>query len=251
MSQVRAAAHVHSEWSYDAKWTLAEIADAFARRNYDVVLMAEHDRGFDEARWTEYRKACAAASTERILLVPGIEYEDEEGVVHIPVWGGPDVPFLGERRATLALLRDAAAADTFAVFAHPGRRDALSRFRPEWAPLLGAVEVWNRQYDGIAPLPGATRFAAGHELRGFVSLDFHTSRQFFPLAQVLDVEEPLSVRTIVEALQAGRFESHLHRAPADRFTYGAPGVALRGMEHARRGLRGPVRGVRRRMERWA
>jgi predicted metal-dependent phosphoesterase TrpH len=250
MTQVRAAAHVHSEWSYDAKWSLGAIADAFARRGYDVVLMAEHDRGFDEKRWSDYRDACAAASTNRILLVPGIEYEDEDSVVHIPVWGD-DLPFLGERRPTDEMLRDAAAADAFAVFAHPGRRDALARFRPEWAPLLGGVEIWNRQYDGIAPLPRGTRFAAAHGLRECVSLDFHTSRQFFPLALLLEVDEPLSRRTVVDALRVGRFESHVLGAPAARFTHGARGIALRGVEHARRGLRRPVWSVRRGLERWA
>jgi hypothetical protein len=250
MTQVRAAAHVHSEWSYDARWPLAAIADAFADRGYDVVLTAEHDRGFDETRWAEYTSACAAASTDRILLVPGIEYEDEDSVVHVPVWG-EDLPFLGERRPTAELLRDAAAADAFAVLAHPARRDALSRFRPEWAPLLGAVEIWNRQYDGVAPLPRGPQFAAAHGLRGFVSLDFHTSRQFFPLALLLEVEGPLSTTTVVDALRAGRFESQLRGAPAARFAHGAPGVALRGIEQARRGLRRPVWRVRRSLERWA
>src|SRR5205814_8273350 len=84
---VRAAAHVHSEWSYDASWALPDLARAFARRGYDVVLMAEHDRGFDETRWDEYKRACAQAGGDRILLVPGMEYEDAADGVHVPVCG--------------------------------------------------------------------------------------------------------------------------------------------------------------------
>jgi hypothetical protein len=73
MTSVRVAAHIHSSWSYDAKWSLQDIARAFRRRRYNVVLMSEHDRGFDQQRWVEYQKACMGASAGDILLVPGIE----------------------------------------------------------------------------------------------------------------------------------------------------------------------------------
>ena len=63
MRTIRAAAHVHSDWSYDASWPLPDLARAFARRGYDVVLTAEHDRGFDAERWAAYRMTCAAASS--------------------------------------------------------------------------------------------------------------------------------------------------------------------------------------------
>jgi hypothetical protein len=87
MKSVRVAAYVHSSWSYNAEWWLQYIARAFRRRKYDVVLMSEHDRGFDKQRWAEYQKACVEASTDDILLIPGIEYEDADNVVHTPVWG--------------------------------------------------------------------------------------------------------------------------------------------------------------------
>ena len=87
MTTVRVAAHVHSSWSLCAEWSLADIALAFQRRRYDVVLMSEHDRGFDQQRWTEYQKACVAASADDIILIPGIEYEDADNVVHTPSVG--------------------------------------------------------------------------------------------------------------------------------------------------------------------
>ena len=117
MKTIRVAAHVHSEWSYDAEWPLAELVRAFRDRMYDAVLMAEHDRGFDDARWDAYRAACMEASTEELLLVPGMEYEDSASLVHVPVWG-VDLPFLGAARPTEELLRDAKEHDAFTVFAH-------------------------------------------------------------------------------------------------------------------------------------
>ena len=240
MNTVRVAAHVHSEWSYDADWPLAELVRAFRKRGYDAVLMAEHDRGFDDARWEAYRAACAEASTEELLLVPGMEYEDSASLVHVPVWG-VDLPFLGAARPTEELLRDAKAHDAFTVFAHPARRDAIMSFRPEWAPLIDAVEIWNRHYDGIAPYPRGRRFAAEQGLRPFAALDFHTRRQFFPLALVLELEEPVSASAVVEALCAAQFRVEAFGTSALRFTGGVPGAALRTGERLRRGIRGPVR----------
>ena len=244
MRTIRVASHVHSEWSYDAEWPLAELADAFRRRKYDVVLTAEHDRGFDGARWDAYRQACADASVQGLLFVPGMEYEDAESLVHVPVWGN-EVPFLGAARPTTDLLRDAKANDAFTVFAHPTRRNAVSRFRPEWAPLLDAVEVWNRHYDGIAPYPEGRRFAEEHGLRVFASLDFHTQRQFFPLALVMEVAEPVSTESVIDALRAGRFRAEAFGVSVLRFTGGVAGPALRGSERLRRRVRGPVRRVQR------
>src|SRR5256885_13891433 len=158
VTTVRAATHVHSEWSYHARWPLRSIADQFARRGYDAVFMSDHERGFNELRWRAYRRACDEASDERIRLVPGIEYEDRQNVVHVGIWGS-SVPFLGEARATLDLLRAASSEGAAAVFGHPGRRDAITSYRPEWAEHLTGVEVWNRQYDGMAPNARAIRFA--------------------------------------------------------------------------------------------
>jgi predicted metal-dependent phosphoesterase TrpH len=243
---VRAAPHVHSEWSYDATWTLSALADAFAKRRYDVVLTAEHDRGFDDGRWQEYRQACADASDSRILFVPGMEYEDPDSVVHVPVWGR-DMPFLGESRPTGDVLREAKEAGGFAVFAHPWRRDAHARYREEWRPFLNAVEIWNRHYDGIAPNPGGMRFARESGLPPVVALDFHTRRQFFPLALLLEVEEPLSAPTVVDALHAGRFRPEAARIPAQRLAEGVPAAPLRLAEGARRRVRGPLRQLERRL----
>jgi hypothetical protein len=246
--QARVATHVHSEWSYDASWTLAALADEFARRGYDAVLMAEHDRGFYAARWEEYRHACAEASDERILIVPGMEYEDPSRVVHVPVWGEA-MPFLGEARPTLDLLRDAHDAGGVAVLAHPWRRDAVSRYTPAWAPYLLGVEIWNRQYDGIAPNPRGRAFAAAAGLRPFVSLDFHTRRQFFPLAMVLELEGPATTAAVAAALRAGRVRSEIGRFDALRCTQAVPGAPLRAAELARRRARGPVRRMQARMGR--
>lgn len=240
MRAVRVAAHVHSSWSYDADWSLEDIARAFRRRRYDVVLMSEHDREFDQQRWMEYQKACSAASTDDVLLIPGIEYEDADNVVHTLVWG-EDVPFLGSARPTLELLRLAQTEGAVAVLAHPWRRNAISRYQPEWAPLLSAVEIWNRKYDGVAPHRESKKFAEREGFAPFVSLDFHTGRQFFPLAMSVSLAERPSPVSVIEAIRGGRCRAEFLGISALRFTGGLEGAALHALETVRRGVRWPLR----------
>jgi hypothetical protein len=238
MTSMRVASHIHSEWSYDAEWSLGDIARAFRRRRYDVVLMSEHDRDFTEQRWKDYQQACEDASTDGILLVPGIEYEDADNVVHTPVWG-TDIPFFGVGRCTLELLRAANSEGAVAVMAHPWRRNAVSRYHPDWAPLLSAIEIWNRKYDGFAPHRQASDITNQYGLQPFVSLDFHTGRQFFPLAMTVQIEAVPSPPAIIEAIRRGRCHPEFLGLSALRFTGGMEGATLRALEAVRREIRKP------------
>lgn len=213
-------------------------------------MMSEHDRGFSDARWEEYQRACHAISQRGTLLIPGIEYQDGDNVVHIPVWG-VDVPFFGENRPTLDLLRDAAGVGAVRVFAHPLRRDAITRFDPTWTPLLTAVEVWNRRYDGIAPARPVVRLAQQEGLAPFASLDFHTRRQFFPLAMSVTVDGAPSIESIVEALLGGRSHPVALRAPALVFAHGGLGLLAAALENLRRRAAHQVRALSARRSRQA
>jgi hypothetical protein len=235
--QVKAVAHVHSEWSDDATWPLSRIAATFARRGCQVVLMSEHSRGFTAAKWDDYRQACADASTDRVLLVPGIEYGDEDDVIHIPVWG--QVPFFGDAPPTGDLLKKAADAGGTAVWAHPWRRAAWQRCDPAWWEYLGAVEVWNRKYDGIAPNRDSLGLARQNGVAPFVALDLHSRRQLFPLSLRLAVPGPAiaplpGCDDVYGALREGGFAARAFGIALGRLTSGPAAPALRTLERARR-----------------
>jgi len=232
VKRVRAAAHIHSEWSDDASWPLERLVESFRKRRVNVLLMCEHSRGFSDVKWSQYVEACVRASTSDMLVVPGIEYNDADNVVHVPVWG--DVPFLGETPDIDQVLARSDEENGIAVFAHPWRRDAWRRFDPTWAKHLTAVEIWNRKYDGWAPDRRALAYAKDLGLPGFVSLDFHTARQFFPLAMELDVKGELNRSGFEDALRAGRFEAHAFSRHALRLVSGLSGSALVAAEAARR-----------------
>lgn len=234
MTRVRVAAHVHSDWSYDGSWTLDALAAEFGRRGYDAVLMAEHDRGFDAERWDAFCAACAAASTSRLLVVPGIEYSDADNVVHVPVWG--ELPFLGEGLCTPELLDRVDAHGGVAILAHPARRDALHAIDPACLDRFTGIELWNRKYDGYAPSRAATELLrSGPDAVAMVGLDFHTRRQFHPLAMVMDLEDGVTEAGIVNAIRQRKAKATAFRVPALALTRGAAWPAIREVERARRG----------------
>ena len=232
MRRLRCAPHVHSDWSYDGSWTLEALARLFARLGYDAVLMAEHDRGFDEDRWQAYREACERASAAGALLVPGIEYEDGDNVIHVPVWGS--ATFLGGGIPTATLLERVREARASAVLAHPARRRAAELFDPAWARDLVGVEWWNRKYDGYAPGPTTGRALGVHGAIPFVGMDFHTARQLIPLAMVLELDGEASAEAAYGALRARRCRPEAFGMPALRFTEGRGLRALDVLESTRK-----------------
>lgn len=228
----RAVAHVHSEWSDDGSWSLGQIATTFTRLRYHVVLMSEHSHGFTAAKWQEYQEACQEASSDRLLLVPRIEYGDEDDVVHILVWG--EMPFFGDALPIGGLISEVSAAKGCAIWAHPWRRGAWRRFEPSWLGQITAVEVWNRKYDGVAPSRDAVALARRESIRPAVALDFHTRRQLFPLSLNLELENSSAQSAVYAALAAGRFSSRVFGLPVEKLIRGPGGAAVRGMELARR-----------------
>jgi len=199
---VLAVCHVHSKWSYDGSWSLEALSAKFSGQGYRVLMMTEHDRGFTASRLDQYREACARASSSEILVLPGIEYSDAANRVHVLVWG--PVPFLGESLPTSEMLDAVRAAGGLAVLAHPSRRDAWRSFDPCWADRLLGIEAWNRKYDGWAPSRTAPELLHMADMIRFVGLDFHTQRQSFPLAMMLDMDTNVIEENVLDCLRARR-----------------------------------------------
>jgi len=200
--EVLAVCHVHSVWSYDGSGSLEDLSAKFNRQGCRVLMMTEHDRGFTPARLEVYRQACAQASSDKILVVPGIEYSDAANRVHVLVWG--NVPFLGENLPTGEMLASVKAADGVAVLAHPSRKRAWESFEPHWADGLLGIEAWNRKYDGWAPSEASPALLESSGAVPFVGLDFHTERQSFPLAMALDISPKVTEEAVLDCLQSRR-----------------------------------------------
>jgi hypothetical protein len=240
---VSAACHIHSEWSYDAKWTLHDLAATFADRKYRVLLIAEHDRGFTDSRFQQLRAACAEASSADLLIVPGIEYSDADNIVHVPTWGLTS--FLGEGLPTRELLEKVKANGGVAVLAHPERRNAVSRFDSCWTDYLVGIELWNRKYDGWAPSSVAANLLRDTDLVAFASLDFHHSNQLFPLAMQLDLEGDITEENIVNCIRERRCRGTAFSQSAEKFLSGWRKVSLPPAEKMRRAAASMYRSLKR------
>jgi hypothetical protein len=244
---VLAVSHVHSSWSYDGSWSIEALVAAFEQRGYRIMMTTEHDRGFSESRLVDYRKACADCSTSNLLVLPGIEYSDAENRVHVLVWG--PVPFLGEALPTDEMLDAVAHYGGVAVLAHPERRSVWESFNPKWQQRLLGIEVWNRKYDGWAPSERGASLVSRAGRIPFAGLDFHTSRQFFPLGMMLGLDGPVDEASVLAALRAGRCAATAFGMPLsdDRFERRLPylRVAERGRRQLRTIKRGSTAGLRR------
>jgi hypothetical protein len=232
MSLVGAAFHVHSDWSYDGKWQLEKLAGAFSKRGYRVVMVTEHDQGFDESRRLKHRAACQKASTEDILLVPGIEYSDPSNVIHLLVWG--NVPFIGSGAESERVLAAAQEGDGIAVFAHPSRKEAWKRFNPNWKGKILGIEFWNRKTDGWAPSKDAWPLLQLTSSVAFAGLDFHDSRQFFPMVTLLELQGPVTEEMVLAALRSRRCQSRVFSLEAAALTHGIQTETFHGAESLRR-----------------
>jgi hypothetical protein len=230
-----AACHIHSDWSYDGKWSLPALAAEFEGRGYRILMITDHDRGFSAARHGEHRAACVEASSERMLVLPGMEYSDAANMVHILVWG--PVPFLGEGVPTLEVLKAVRESNGVAVLAHPSRREAWKLVEHSWMNYLLGIEVWNRKTDGWAPSRAASQLIEGASVVPFVGLDFHDRNQQFPLTMEIDTFGlPLDENLVVESLRQRRCRPRALGVDLNRRFYRGALPALNAAESGRRFL---------------
>ncbi|MEX0338902.1 MAG: PHP domain-containing protein [Arenibacterium sp.] len=236
--------HAHSVWSYDGVWELDQIARFYGRFGADVVMMSEHDTGFDPSRFAEYRAACEAASTPKCRLIPGIEYSSPDNDIHILTWGLDH--FLAEHRPVAETLEQVRDKNGVAIFAHPVRRKAWQVFDPAWVPLLSGIEVWNRKSDGITIGGHALDLVRETGLPATVGQDFHRLRHAYPLTMRATCENADNLEAaLVEDLRQGRMAPFAFGRPLFQ-TDGTPATALhdkaetlrRGMRDVRNALRG-------------
>lgn len=165
----RVLAHAHTDWSHDGRLTLAEWVAIARALPCDVVLFTEHEEsGWTSERYERYVRACDEASTDRVELIPGIEFLQEG--CHVLGYGLRTLPPRPSTAGELA--RAVAEQGSFLCLAHP----AKYRWRIP-ASLVGAaigVEVWNSKwiYDGtLGPHPRSLRL--GRDKRLLAGQDVH------------------------------------------------------------------------------
>ena len=66
--------HVHSDYSHDGRDTLHGLAEFAAARDIGFIGLTDHAEDFSALRWDEYVRACGAASSDVVRLIPGLEF---------------------------------------------------------------------------------------------------------------------------------------------------------------------------------
>lgn len=252
MKDLRLAPHVHSAASDDSDWALDRLAATLRRAGFHGALVCDHDRALDPDSWKALQDACdRVGDTADFLLVPGVEYQDAEHVVHLPVYGR--APFYGRSPHLPDVVHASRADGGAAVFAHPGRRDAWRQLERDWVSEVAAIEVWNRKYDGLQPNTVALAYATAKGITPFAALDWHGPRQLFPLA--LRVRDPGSgdnksrSRSVVDAILAREVRTTVLNRDITQWSSGLPARALGRAEEVRKWAAPHIRTVERRLGR--
>lgn len=66
--------HAHSNYSHDSNLNLVGIRALAEKSNCKVIFMAEHKEDLNAERYQQYKAACMSASSENVMLIPGVEY---------------------------------------------------------------------------------------------------------------------------------------------------------------------------------
>lgn len=228
---MKIAFHVHSDWSYDGKYSLRYISSLFARRGYDAVLMCEHCRTFDEKRWQDYCQACHEACIGA-QLIPGIEYSDPDNIVHLPTWGLRN--FVGSHVESNYVITAVKQQNAVCIFAHPSRKNAWSRFNKSWVDVLTGYEAWNRKSDGFAPTSTVRHFREIN-LKAFAALDYHSDKQRMPFH--IEMKYQAHSHGILQAIRKGDVVNRVAGVPLEMLLSSVATPALHALERSKRCLR--------------
>ncbi|HEU4642465.1 MAG TPA: PHP domain-containing protein [Gemmatimonadaceae bacterium] len=197
--------HVHSSYSHDGRDTPERLHDWAAERGIAFIGLTDHAEDLSPEVWPEYVARCQAASSERVRIIPGLEFRFQGYTgLHLLAlalerWIEPATP--GE---FVAATRGAAR---LTIVAHP----VLARWRipDEVRAGIDAVEVWNASYN-TRYLPDPRSIRVLHEIRrtrpevvGTVGLDQHDCRNDRETRVLVasGTEDPIT------ELRAGRFSN--------------------------------------------
>jgi hypothetical protein len=240
---LRGVAHVHSHYSWDGHHPLPEIAAFLRARGLDFVLMSEHTKGLEPTAFGEFVATCDALTDERLLVVPGLEFEATPDYVHVLGYG---LRALSGAHDTAGIGRFVRESGGLAVLAHPTWRAAHAHLDASALALLDGWEVWNGKADGRwgPSAEGVERLGRAQACRaGLVAmggLDMHNLEAYAGIT--LHVDAPARTgAAILDALRRGAYSvvgERVQFGPHDR-----PAVAGSAATAAGQALR--------RVKRWA
>jgi predicted metal-dependent phosphoesterase TrpH len=205
MKDFKGIIHVHSNYSYDGKHSIDEIA-AFARqRSYAFVGMSEHSDTLDSDKVKRMRDECRRASTPDCLIIPGIEFTCL-GNLHLIGLGVQDYDSSKDPLFINDFIQEQGGV---AIIAHPKRYHY--QISQVLLTAVNGVEIWNAGYDGrFVPndhsITLLKRARERHEsLLAFGGQDLHTINHKQAEVSLSVCCERLVPGLILDAIRDGNF----------------------------------------------
>jgi hypothetical protein len=233
--KVRAWLHLHTTCSGDADLTYEQLVAAARAAGISALFLTEHREAMDDEGIEASVRRCRERSGEDLVLVPGLEIASDERY-HVLGFGLARAVAKGPATEMAARMRQAGALP---VLAHP------SRYRPGWEETLGAigaVEVWNRHYDGRVAPPSANVAACREKgVRPLFGLDAHGAEALTGALPEMLLDVPaLGEAALIEALREGRCETAIDGRALDPCSPGGlrslAGSGYRGLRRLARRL---------------
>jgi len=205
---MRGVLHVHSIFS-DGEESLERLVKTFIDAGMSFAAVSDHAEVFDEQRMQEYVALCDSLSSDRFLVIPGLEFALKGGSIHILGYGITKRVRASNIEQLVDGIREAGG---IVVLAHPPV-GSINMIGPVKGKLDG-IEVWNGRYDGTIA-PRAESFQLLRHIRisnpkaaAYCGIDLHKLGQL-QRAVYVDVDAARLERAeIMSALRAGRFTLH-------------------------------------------
>ena len=203
--------HVHSNYSFDGKHSLAEIRDLALARGFRFLIMAEHRDDFgDEGRYERYRAECENLSDDSFAIVPGLEFRCQYNLEVLAV----GLRSLFNEDQLGGVIDGVHGQGGIAVLGHPSQwgSDLLNIYKDDLMKLDG-LEVWNLRHDGeefpwVETTTIRDRLQANNpKLSAYGGLDFHRIEDF-DNSRILSMEVEMDRNdevSLIEAMREGRY----------------------------------------------
>jgi hypothetical protein len=203
---LRGIVHVHSNFSYDGKHSLLEIAQAARSIGLDFVCMTEHSDTLDPHKVSSIAKECETLSSPDFLMIPGIEFTCLDNL-HLL---GIGIKSYISSSDPVEVSRFIQQEGGLSVIAHPMRKQY--QMPPTLLSVVNGIEIWNVVYDGRY-FPNAMALdlyskakISNPGLVAFLGRDLHRLRNYHETSIRLEDCE-LDERMILDALRTGKFRN--------------------------------------------
>jgi PHP domain len=200
---LKGAIHIHSTYS-DGEFSLAELREIYIAAGCQFVCMTDHAEYFDDERLQFYVNECAVISDEKIIFIPGLEFECERRM-HVL---GLNASQLLATTNPQEVIQGIEAMKAISVIAHP--MDSCFDWIEKFEILPTGIEVWNSKYDGrSAPRPNTFNLLHRLQIRqpnmlAFYGQDLHWRTQYRELFIEVEAEQ-FEKNSILDALSSGNF----------------------------------------------